>query len=653
MQRSIWFFLVLAQGCQLPTARVGDAEGEVNEGSDENTTQAAKIGAGRVFTDFRPPTSRPFPGKGGGTGGDAEGEDPAGEDPAGEDTETSSSLVFSPVTFAETDAQKRSVLASDSVLIDGEEFEIGYTTVLRSGDSPDGDGTFGRIYDEDGKSTGSTANSVDFASLLVVGDNLFSVTHLESAPGALYLTELHQDRETGELSAVSTENIDLSAWGGIWKPCAGVVTPWGTHLGNEEHQPDAREFDEADSAGDLDGDVVDFLEYMGLDDGDSLSKIRDAFNPYLYGYATEVAVSEAGEPSVVKHMALGRISGEVSYVMPDLRTVYRTEDETNGSFYMFIADEAGDLSAGTLYAMKWYQTSGEDGGSADLGWVELGHTSNDEALALVEGGVTFSDIFETAEPDTGEDEMCPSGFTTINAGPWGEPECLKLRDGMELAAAALETLRYAAMLGATTELRKGEGLTYDEDNFTLYTSISEIARGMEDSTKSKYDQGGPNDIQLDENVCGAIYALDVAPDADIGSDYVAHTWRAVLLGDPTDYSSSSPYDGNVCNVDGISGPDNIAFMTGYSTLIIGEDSTEHQNDVLWAYNIDSGELTRILSSPYGAEVSSAYWYPDINGWGYLRANVQHPFTGDDSDKLEDEDEKHAYEGYLGPFPAGR
>jgi hypothetical protein len=25
--------------------------------------------------------------------------------------------------------------------------------------------------------------------------------------------------------------VDWSEWGGLWLPCAGSVTPWGTHLG--------------------------------------------------------------------------------------------------------------------------------------------------------------------------------------------------------------------------------------------------------------------------------------------------------------------------------------------------------------------------------------------------------------------------------------
>ena len=44
------------------------------------------------------------------------------------------------------------------------------------------------------------------------------------------------------------------------------------------------------------------------------------------------------------------------YVMPDKRTVYITDDSTNGMFLKFVADAAGDLSSGRLYAAKMTQT---------------------------------------------------------------------------------------------------------------------------------------------------------------------------------------------------------------------------------------------------------------------------------------------------------
>ena len=94
-------------------------------------------------------------------------------------------------------------------------------------------------------------------------------------------------------------------------------------------------------------------------------------------------------------------------------------------------------------------------------------------------------------------------------------------------------------------------------------------------------------------------------------------------------------------------------MPGYKTLIIGEDTgTGHQNDALWSYNIESKALTRLLTTPYGSETTSPYFYPDINGWGYLMAVVQHPYGESDADKLvAGSGEDRAYTGYIGPFPS--
>lgn len=60
-------------------------------------------------------------------------------------------------------------------------------------------------------------------------------------------------------------------------------------------------------------------------------------------------------------------------------------------------------------------------------------------------------------------------------------------------------------------------------------------------------------------------------------------------------------------------------------LIIGEDTSEHQNDVIWSYDLNTKALTRIFTTPYGSETTSPYWYGDVNGHAYLTATVQHPY----------------------------
>jgi hypothetical protein len=171
---------------------------------------------------------------------------------------------------------------------------------------------------------------------------------------------------------------------------------------------------------------------------------------------------------------------------------------------MFVADRPRDLSAGTLYAAKWTQT-GDGGGSGELEWINLGHATNDEIGNLIAAPTTFDQLFDTAK--AGDDGSCPAGFNSINAE--FKHECLALRPGMEVAASRLETGRYAAYMGASTEFRLLEGATFDPDTDRLYVSVSRIERGMTDGDK-KYDLGGQNDVRMAKNSCGAVYALDAA-----------------------------------------------------------------------------------------------------------------------------------------------
>lgn len=561
------------------------------------------------------------------------------------------SVTFAPVGFPGTDALKRSVQASDSVTLNGKTAPIGYHVLARSGDKI-GATIWGQLTDQTGQPVraedGAAEISVDtdFSSLLPVGDKLYSISHFESRPGAMYLSELKQDPATGALSMVSSKPIDFSAVGGLWVPCAGSVTPWGSHLGSEEYEPNAREVFEASKLEDIDDYFYPMARYFGLDPATmTLDTFRAVFNPYLWGFPTEVAVSDMGAPTVTKHYAMGRMAVELAKVMPDQKTAYITDDGTNVGLYMFVADVAGNLEAGTLYAAKLTQTSGEGAGAFDLSWVSLGHASSAEVQAVIARKPAFADIFETADPAEGD--SCAEGFSSINTS-YGQ-ECLKVKPGMELAASRLETRRYAAMLGATTELRKEEGIAFDETGKTLFVAMSEVAKGM--GAKAKQDKGGPDHIQLSENACGAVYALPLGGDAKIGSEFVAGKMTALVAGKPTEYPADGEFAGNACDVEGIANPDNLTFITGTRTLIIGEDTGEgHQNDAIWAYDMDGAKLTRIFTSPYGAETTSPYWYGDINGWGYLMAVVQHPYGESDEDKLSNPADAMAYMGYLGPFP---
>jgi len=570
---------------------------------------------------------------------------------------------FAPVPAPTTDAEKRRVIASPAIKLDGVRIPTRFRTILRSGQVVGGSVPFGQLFDRSGApllaEDGSPfiSNDNDFSSLLKGGDGkLYMVSHFESRPGAMYLTELEQQAD-GVLKPLRTHPLDFSAVKGGWVHCAGSVSPWGTHLGSEEYEPDAKQW--------RDGSISEYNSAMAAYFGAGAEALT-ALNPYHYGYTVEVKVENFDAAKVYKHYAMGRLAIELAYVMPDNKTAYLTDDGTNVGLYRFVAKTPGDLSAGSLWAAQWNQISGKGAGAATLNWIYLGDAT-DAQVRRWASSYKFADIFDEVEPVSG---ACPAGYESINAGHEdGDHQCLKLRDvngdgkldrADGLIASRLETRRWAAMQGATTEFRKMEGVTYNPDARNLYIAMSEVDRGMLDfgrvgkpSPQTTYDQGGPNHIRLEKgNVCGSVYVLSV------DGNYTATSIRGLLSGRPmtTDYGAdveSPAFDGvNRCSVSGIANPDNITYLPGYNTLIIGEDSgSGHQNDMIWSFNLETRRLTRIQTTPYGSETTSPYFYPNINGFAYLMSVVQHPYGESDSDKLEAPRQARGYTGYIGPFPA--
>jgi len=583
-------------------------------------------------------------------------------------------LSFAPIEVPTSDAAKAGVRTTNHVTVDDQSYPLFYHTILRSGDQF-ASGVFGQLLDIDGNpilkdGAPVISQAMDYTSILPRGDKIFMVTHFENTPSALYVTEVRQDEVTGDLTPVDTKPISFAQYGGVVETCAGVTTPWSSHLGSEEWDPNAKAYDPATGSIGDDDYAEAILSYLGP------NGVLTDTTPYNYGWTPEVFVDDEGNATGVVHYAMGRFAHELAYVMPDQRTVYMTDDETNGAVFLFIADKAADLSQGTLYALKWLQTDDQGVGSADLAWVKLGHNSDAEIRQKIGGGVTFGDLFEEdAAGSASKDGVCSAGFTSINTAVGHE--CLRFKPGMEQAAAFLESRRAAALVGATTEFGGNEGITFDAESGTLYVASSGIGDGMLDN-EEEYDLGGNNDMRLAAATsCGGILAMNVAggqkaysagyqagseADEAIDSDYVMVSASTALMGE--DWSAEEATargvsaDYNVCSVDGIAEPDNVAFIPGSGTLLIAEDSEEHENDILWAYNTRTGRLTRIQSSPQGSELSAPYFHPDVNGWAYLTSVVQHPF--DEGELLEDfgypadrapHGDVRATLGYIGPLPA--
>lgn len=453
-------------------------------------------------------------------------------------------------------------------------------------------------------------NNWEYDDVLANGEDAYRVADWYSRmPMSMNLSELTQAAD-GKLSVKSQKPIDFSSVNGGWIFCFGSQTPWNTHLAGEE---------------DYDlyfvpGENAHTTTQAGLK---AMSEVyfdntRTA-NPYHYGYATEVAPKADGSYTVDKLYNMGRGTWEMAIFAKDGRTAFFGDDGAYSGMFMFVGVKANDPKAGgTIYAAKWNQTAadGSDGGTANIVWVKLGSATHAEAKALIDSGITLVDIFETSLT-----EQTGDGWKPTRAGS-SQTVWIKLKPGKEQAAAVLETRRYAAYLGATTEFTKGEGVAINHADRKLYYAMSRIEGSM------KAGDGGPVDhIRLMENKAGATYTLPMAASQKdsagevIDSEYVPT--RALvedkLLGRPI----AADANGNIADVNYIANTDNLFYSEKMRTLFIGEDSGMHVNNYVWAYNVDTQALRRILNVAAGGEATGLQVVEDAGGHAYIMSNNQH------------------------------
>ncbi|MFZ1498896.1 MAG: alkaline phosphatase PhoX [Giesbergeria sp.] len=421
-------------------------------------------------------------------------------------------------------------------------------------------------------------------------------------PSPIAVLTLDQNPDTGKLSLVKYHNVDTSSAHGLWITCGASLSPWGTHLSSEEYEPDA--FTAASSS--------QFKAFS-----QNLFGSETAANPYHYGHLPEVTVKADGTASIQKHYCLGRISHELVQVMPDERTTLMGDDATNGGLFVFIADKARDLSAGTLYVAKVGAGFSVDpaGPAATLTWIQLGSATSAQIEALA-GSTAPSDIFDLASKD-------PSDASFRKTISNGRTEWLRLKPGMEKAAAFLETHRYAAYVGASMGFSKMEGTTVNVRDKVAYSALQNVQDSMVKGGKGHTDGNG---IALDQALkAGAVMALNLRGSqkdlagAVIHSDWMPADTRGLITGE--DISADAL--GNTANPNRIANPDNLKFSEKLRTLFIGEDSSQHVNNFLWAYNVDTKMLSRLMSVPAGGESTGLHAVDEVNGWMYIMSNFQH------------------------------
>ncbi len=462
----------------------------------------------------------------------------------------------------------------------------------------------GSVIATDDSTVVITSNTPDFNGFIPTSANQgYLFTNWESNPGGMSRLKLIKNTESGLWSVDNTDvmMLDFGEWGTVAN-CFGSVSPWNTPLTSEEwgNSGDATHQWNDPNANHGQNQLASYIDPNANSAGDA----SQFPNTYRYHYIVEITQPAGSNPQPIKHYSMGRFEHEIAIVMPDQRTVYLSQDDTNGVLYKYVADKAADLSSGTLYAAKLTQ----DAGSADpattgfaIEWVELANGSDAQieiwiaqyddidhsdyvegkssyltdadAIAWANGDSQFPSYDSIYEPATN------AGFSGANtyggAVTAGKP--------MDNRVAFLESRKAARAKGATAEWRKFEGIYINAkraeeavegtdliagetvDSAYVYFAIADMDNGMID---------GHGDIQLANSVkdCGGVYRMPLE------AGYNTQRIEPVVMG----AIRTSEVTGDIeCDVEALSQPDNLIVLDD-GRLIIGEDGMQ-TNNTLWLY----------------------------------------------------------------------
>ena len=430
-----------------------------------------------------------------------------------------------------------------------------YQVLLQTGDALSDGRLAGGIYSVNDGQQILLSQKPDFNAFIPTnedGTTGFLYTAWEDRPAGISQVEIQWNPTSNQWDVLSSQMLNLSSINGGWVLCFGTVSPWGSPLFSEElYFDDTEDWNNPNYR--YHNDQVRLETYLG-----------NYPNPYDYGFIIEMEEAETSSPELTRHYTMGRYSHENAQVMPDNKTVFLSDDGYDTVLYKFIADTAGDLSKGTLYAAKLTQDDTYDSSTTgfDVDWIELGSSSNSEILSWIDDydGITTDDYV------TGQN----SYISDQEINDWAEGRLNQdlNNDGiigysLDDRVAFLETRKAAAALGATDEWNKMEGVVYNpQAPDYAYLAMSNIDRAMTDA------QG---DIDVSSNYCGIVYRMPVLDDYDI--DRI----DPVIIGGP--YTSSAQYE---CDINNLAGPDNLLVLNDGS-ILVGEDTRKHEYNTVWLW----------------------------------------------------------------------
>jgi len=430
-----------------------------------------------------------------------------------------------------------------------------YQVLLQSGDNLSEDGVAGGIYAADDGNRLFISEKPDynaFVPLNADGSRGYLYTAWEERPAGISQLEIEWNASSSEWDVLGGMMLDLSSVNGGWVFCFGSMSPWATPLLAEElYFTNTKDWNDENYNYHYDQERL--ADYLG-----------SYPNPYDYGYIMEIDNSTTTEPDFTKHFAMGRFSHENAQVMPDERTVYLSDDGYDTVLFKFVADTAGDLSSGTLYAAKVTQDDSRDSATTgfDVEWMEMASSSN----SLIETWIDEYDGITTADFIAGQN----SYITDEEIGDWAEGHLNEDLNGdgtighaADDRVAFLESRKAAAALGASDEWNKMEGVGFNPNAPDyLYLAMSVVGYDMSD---------GQGDIDVTQNYCGIVYRMT------LDNEWNANRIEPVISGGP--YTSSATYE---CDVNHLAGPDNLVVLDD-GRVLVGEDTGKHENNMVWLW----------------------------------------------------------------------
>ncbi len=430
-----------------------------------------------------------------------------------------------------------------------------YQVLLQSGDNLSEDGVAGGIYAADDGNRLFISEKPDynaFVPLNADGSRGYLYTAWEERPAGISQLEIEWNASSAEWDVLGGMMLDLSSVNGGWVLCFGSMSPWATPLLAEElYFTNTKDWNDENYNYHYDQERL--ADYLG-----------SYPNPYDYGYIMEIDNSATTEPDFTKHLAMGRFSHENAQVMPDERTVYLSDDGYDTVLFKFVADTAGDLSSGTLYAAKVIQDDSSDSATTgfDVEWMEMASSSN----SVIQTWIDEYDGITTADFIAGQN----SYITDEEIRDWAEGRLNEdLNDDGTIGSADndrvafLESRKAAAALGASDEWNKMEGVGFNPNSPDyLYLAMSVVGYDMSD---------GLGDIDVTQNYCGIVYRMTLDDEWDV------NRIEPVISGGP--YTSSATYE---CDVNNLAGPDNLLVLDD-GRVLIGEDTGKHENNMVWLW----------------------------------------------------------------------